>query len=72
MAGKALAVLLLLFGGGATMYILYKVCLSVLKPVVQKKLEQKMKKDRLNLLQNNLNLHQQQDPAPLKNTQKKT
>lgn len=71
MAGKILAALLLVFGGGVTLYIIYKVALGIMQPVVQKKLEQKMQKDNLNKLQNNLQLHTQQDMDKVKDTQKK-
>lgn len=71
MAGKILAAVLLFFGGGATLYIVYKVALGIMQPVVQKKLEQKMQKDNLNKLQNNLQLHNQQDTNKVQETQKK-
>lgn len=71
MAGKILAAIMLLLGGGITLYILYKVALGLLQPVVQKKLEQKMQKDKLSQLQNNLQLHNQIDQNQVKTTQKK-
>ncbi len=69
MAGKVLAALLLIFGGGATLYILYKAALALLHPVVQKKLEQKMQKEKYEQLENNLQLHQQPDQNQVRNTQ---
>ncbi len=55
--GKVLAGLLLLIGGGITLYILYKVMFAVVEPRVTRKLEQKMAKDKLSPLQNNLTIH---------------
>ncbi len=70
MPGKVLAALLLLFGGGITLYILYKASLAVLQPVVQKKLAQQMKREKHEQLENNLELHRQADQNYVKNTQK--
>lgn len=72
MAGKIVAGLLLFFGGAITLYVLYKALIGALQPVVQKKIYQKMQKDNLNQLQNNLQLHNQQDQQTFEAIQKKT
>ncbi len=66
MPGKILAVGLLILGGGVTLYVLYKVALAVLQPVVQKKIAQQMEQDRFEQLENNLQLHQQDDQNQVK------
>ncbi|PKM47435.1 MAG: hypothetical protein CVV03_03120 [Firmicutes bacterium HGW-Firmicutes-8] len=71
MSGKILAGLMLILGGSVTLYILYKGVLAVLQPVVQKKLQQKMAKDKYDLLENSLQLHQQVDQTQVKKTQQK-
>lgn len=68
MLEKILAAVLLIFGGGITLYIIYKAALAVLQPVVQKKLEQQMQKEKLTQLENNLQTHQQVDQNQVKNT----
>lgn len=69
MAGKIIAALMLIFGGGITLYIIYKVALALLNPVAQKKIQQKMEKEKLEQLQNNLQLHQQSDQNQVKQVQ---
>lgn len=69
MSGKILAGLMLILGGGVTLYILYKGALAVLQPVVEKKLQQKIVKDKYDLLENSLQLHQQVDQTEVKKTQ---
>lgn len=61
MAGKFLAAVLLIMGGGITLYILYKAAIGALQPVVQKKLAQKMQKEKTQQLHNNLKIHEQLD-----------
>lgn len=70
MIGKILAALLLLFGGGITLYIIYKAALAMLHPVVQKKLAQQMQKEKAEQLQNSLKVHEQFDQVKVKETQK--
>ena len=69
MPGKIIAALMLVFGGGVTLYIVYKAALALLHPVVQKKLEQKMQKEKTEQLGNNLLLHQQPDQEEVKKVQ---
>jgi len=69
MAGKILAAVLLLFGGGVTLYILYKAALGILQPVTQKKLVQKMQQEKHEQLQNDLKLHEQPDQVKTKASQ---
>jgi len=70
MPAKVLAALLLLFGGGITLYILYKASLAVLQPIVQKKLAQQMRREKYEQLENNLQLHRQAEQNQVKNMQK--
>ncbi|KNZ69651.1 hypothetical protein Tfer_1672 [Thermincola ferriacetica] len=69
MEGKILAALLLLLGGSVTVYILYRAMFAVVEPVVTKKLEQQMTKDKLSQLQNNLVLHKQVDQQAVQQIQ---
>lgn len=69
MEGKILAALLLLFGGSVTVYVLYRAMFAVVEPVVTKKLEQQMTKDKLSQLQNNLVLHKQVDQQAVQQIQ---
>lgn len=68
MAGKILAAVLLFFGGGVTLFILYKVALGIMQPVIQKKPEQKM---NMNKPKNNLQLNNQQDTDTVQPSRKK-
>jgi len=70
MTGKILAAFLLLFGGGITLYIIYKAALAMLQPVVQKKLVQQMRKEKTEQLQNSLKVHEQLDQVKVKEAQK--
>ncbi len=56
MAGKILAAALLLFGGGVTLYIVYRMILGIMKPTVQKKPGQNSQQKAP---QNNLQLQNQ-------------
>ncbi|MDT3697891.1 MAG: hypothetical protein RO469_00570 [Thermincola sp.] len=69
MSGKILAALLLVFGGGVTIYILFKMALAVIQPIAKKKIEQKMLQDKADQLQNSLKLHEQVDQTKVKQTQ---
>lgn len=71
MPGKILAAVLLVFGGGITLFIFYKIILGLLQPVAQKKLEQKMMQDKVEQLGNNLKLHEQPDQVKVKQNQQK-
>jgi len=55
--GKILAFLLLLFGVGATLSVLYKSLIAILKPSFQKKPEQRLIGNQLNRSHNNLKLY---------------
>lgn len=72
MSGKIIAAILLVFGGGVTFYILYKIALAVLQPAAKKKLEQKMLQDKAEQLGNSLKLHEQVDQSKVKQTQQNT
>jgi len=61
MAEKILAFILFAVGGSITLYVLYKTVLAVLEPQVQRKLEQKMQRDKMSQLQNSLQVGQQLD-----------
>lgn len=63
MYGKILAALLLVFGGGVTIYILFKMSLAVIQPIAKKKIEQQMLQDKAQQLQNSLKLHEQVDQS---------
>lgn len=69
MPGKFLALLLLISGGGITLYVVYKIWLGLLQPIVQRKIEQEMTKEKRLQLQNNLQLHRQQSQNPVNITQ---
>lgn len=71
MPGKILAAILLIFGGGVTLFIIYKIVLAVLQPVAQKKLAQKMEQDKVAQLGNSLKLHEQLDQVKVKQNQQK-
>lgn len=47
MPERLLAIFLLIIGGIVTLYILYKTAVAALEPIVQKKLEQKFKRDKI-------------------------
>lgn len=66
MAEKILAAVLLLFGGGVTLYIVYKMVLGILQPAVQKKPGQNNKPPQNNLqLQNQpANIQAAKKPRP--------
>lgn len=66
MAGKILAAILLVFGGGVTVYILSKIALAILQPMAKKKIEQQMLQDKAEQLGNNLKLHEQVDQSKVK------
>lgn len=51
--------ILFLVGGGITLYIIYKVMIAIIEPVVTKKLQQQMTEEKLSQLQNNLAVHKQ-------------
>lgn len=72
MLGKIVAAILLVFGGGVTVYILYKIALAILQPVARKKIEQKMLQDKTEQLGNSLKLHEQVDQIKVKQTQQNT
>ena len=72
MLGKIVAAILLVFGGGVTIYILYKIALAILQPVARKKIEQKMLQDKTEQLGNSLKLHEQVDQVKVKQTQQNT
>ena len=72
MLGKIVAAILLVFGGGVTVYILYKIALAVLQPVARKKIEQKMLQDKTEQLGNSLKLHEQVDQSKVKQIQQNT
>ncbi len=61
MPGKILAFLLLLFGAGVTLYVLYKTALAILNPAAQKKPEQQFETNHLNRQHNNLQLYNNTD-----------
>ena len=65
---KFVAILLLIFGVGVTLYVIYRAALALLHPVVQKKLEEQMQKERAQQLQNNLQLHQQPEQDQVSST----
>ncbi|MBU7005436.1 hypothetical protein [Phosphitispora fastidiosa] len=56
MPAKILAFLLLLFGVGASLSVLYKSLIAVVNPQFQKKPEQQSKRNQLNYSANNLKL----------------
>lgn len=60
MTEKILAAVLLLFGGGVTLYIIYRAVLGIIQPMVQKKPGQQNSKPP----QNNLQLQNQQAEKP--------
>lgn len=72
MLGKIVAAILLVFGGGVTVYILYKIALAILQPVARKKIEQKMLQDKTEQLGNSLKLHEQVDQTKVKQIQQNT
>jgi hypothetical protein len=72
MLGKILAAILLIFGGGVTVYIIYTLALAVLQPMAKKKIEQKMLQDKAEQLGNSLKLHEQVDQSKVQQTQQNT
>lgn len=72
MLGKILAAILLIFGGGVTVYIIYTLALAVLQPIAKKKIEQKMLQDKAEQLGNSLKLHEQVDQSKVQQTQQNT
>lgn len=72
MLGKIVAAILLVFGGGVTVYILYKIALAILQPVARKKIEQQMLQDKTEQLGNSLKLHEQVDQSKVRQIQQNT
>lgn len=70
MSERILAVVLLITGGAVTLYVLYKTAVAALEPLVQKKLEQQMQRDKLNQVQNNLTLGRQLDQKKVQDIKK--
>lgn len=68
---QILAFLLFAIGGTVTLYVLYKTAIATLEPQVQKKLAQKMQRDKMSQLQNNLQVGQQLDQQQVLENRKK-
>lgn len=69
---RILALFLLIIGGAITLYVLFKAALSALEPLAQKKLEQKIQRDKFSQLQNNLQVGRQLDQQIEQENSRKT